>query len=248
MDPFVLPDALSVGAIIVIAGIIVAGSLVQVGLGLGFGLTVAPLLALIDPVLVPAPTLYLGMLTAAWGAFAERRAIIWREAGMAAFGRAVGVVAGIAVLASVSSEAGFELVFGGLVLLAVLLTASGWQLAFNSRSLLSMSWISGLMGTITSVGAPPLALIYRNRDPATARPTLAAFFSLGCLASLIGLYAAGEAGWRDAFLAALMLPPLVVGIAVSRLLRSGFDRWYRSLLLAVSGGAGLLLMLRGLFS
>ena len=218
----------------------------QVGLGLGFGLTVAPLLALIDPELVPAPTLYLGMLTAGWAAMAERQAIVWREVNIATAGRVAGVVAGIAILASLRSEAGFQLVFGGMVLLAVLLSAGGWQLAFNTPSLASMGAISGLMGTITSVGAPPLALIYRGREPGAARPTLSAFFSIGCLASLIGLYAAGEAGLRDAFLAVLMLPPLFAGIALSRLIRGGFDRWYRFLLLAVSGVAGLLLVLRGL--
>ena len=93
MEPFVLPETLTVGAVLLIAGVIVLGSVVQVGLGLGFGLTVAPLLALIDPALVPAPTLYLGMLTAGWAAFAERHAIVWREVNIATAGRVAGVIA-----------------------------------------------------------------------------------------------------------------------------------------------------------
>ena len=246
MEPFTLPETLTAGAVLSIAGIIVLGSVVQVGLGLGFGLTVALLLALIDPALVPAPALHLGMPTAGWAAISKRIAIAWREVGVAAAGRTAGVVVAIAVLASLSSAAGFQLVFGCMVLLAVLLSASGWQLAFNMPSLASMGVISGLMGTITSVGAPPLAMIYRERESGRARPILSAFFSIGCLVSLIGLYAAGEAGIRDAYLAALMLPPLLAGLALSRLIRGGFDRWYRFLLMTVSGVAGLLLVLRGL--
>ncbi len=248
MDLSLLPETLTAGSMILIAGIVVLGSIVQVALGLGFGLMVAPLLALIDPVLVPAPTLFLGMLTASWGALAERRAIVWPEVGIATASRIVGVAVAMAILVNLASEAEFQLIFGFLVLLAVVLTAGGWHLAFNRRSLSSMGVVSGLMGTITSVGAPPLALIYRGRDPDHARPTLAAFFTLGCAASLVGLYAAGAAGLRDAMLAALMLPPMAAGIALSRLLRGRIDRWYRRVLLALAGGAGALLVIRGLLA
>jgi uncharacterized membrane protein YfcA len=39
--------------------IVTIGAIIQAGLGMGFGLTVAPVLALVDPALVPAPALYL---------------------------------------------------------------------------------------------------------------------------------------------------------------------------------------------
>lgn len=246
MDLPILPETLSVATVVLIAAIVVLGSIVQMVLGLGFGLTVAPLLAVIDPVLVPAPTLFLGMITAAWGAVAERHGIVWREAGIATVSRAFGVLVGVVILARLTTEAGFELVFGLLVLTAVILTAGGWTLAFNTVSLSCMGVVSGLMGTITSVGAPPLALIYRGRNPSRARPTLAAFFSFGCGASLIGLYAIGAAGWRDAALAAIMVPPMLAGIALSRLLRARADAGYRGILLLMAGGAGVVLILRGL--
>ena len=61
--------------------IVFFAAVVQVGLGMGFGLTAAPLLALLDPDLVPAPTLFLGLATTSWGAFIERERINWREVG-----------------------------------------------------------------------------------------------------------------------------------------------------------------------
>ncbi len=57
--------------------IVLAASVVQAGLGMGFGLTAAPLLALIDPHLVPVPTLILGMVTAGMGAWRQHVSINW---------------------------------------------------------------------------------------------------------------------------------------------------------------------------
>nr|WP_276562512.1 sulfite exporter TauE/SafE family protein [Hoeflea prorocentri] len=223
-----------------------AGSIVQSGLGMGFGLTVAPLLALLNPELVPAPTLFLGMLTAAWGALAERAHIRWNEVAVATGGRLIGAVLGLVLLLIVSTASGFSLLFGAMVLVAVGLSAAGRSLPFNWGSLGSMGFISGAMGTITSVGAPPLALVYQGREPDAARATLAAFFAIGCGISLAGLYWAGWAGWRDAALALAMLPPMFAGLWVARFFRLRFLRWYRPWLLGVAGMAGILLVLRGL--
>ncbi len=234
-------------AIALIFGAILLGAIVQVGLGMGFGLTVAPLLALIDPALVPAPTLFLGMFTAGWAALINRQSITWSEVAIGSAGRIAGIAISIFIMAYTIGDAGFDLLFGGFVLVAVLLSVGGWHLPFNPLSLSLMGCLSGLMGTITSVGAPPLAVIYQGRDPAKSRATLSAFFSFGCLLSLVGLYAMGLAGARDAVLAIVMLPPMLLGIYLAKHLRAGFDNWYRLLLLGLSGLAGLLLVLRGLF-
>jgi hypothetical protein len=62
----------SPGLLVVIFLIVVFGTIVQSGLGMGFGLVAAPLLALIDPVMVPVPALFMGMLTSVWAALQER--------------------------------------------------------------------------------------------------------------------------------------------------------------------------------
>ena len=78
--------------------IVLAASVVQAGLGMGFGLTAAPLLALIDPHLVPVPTLIIGMVTAGMGTWRERRSVIWPEVGIGLVGRLIGVASGTYVL------------------------------------------------------------------------------------------------------------------------------------------------------
>ena len=236
----------SPGLIALVFVIVYFAAIVQVGLGMGFGLTAAPLLALINPELVPAPTLVLGMLTAGWGAWRERKAIIWNEVATGVFGRIAGVAIGAVILASMTDRKTFMLVFGLMIGLAVILSVGGWKFPFTRVNLVGVSTLSGLMGTITSVGAPPMALIYQHRPPATARPTLGAFFALGCLLSLIGLAIASRFGWHDLALAGWMLPPLFAGIITARFLGGRFDRRYRPALLAISGTAALILIVRGL--
>lgn len=246
MSPFDLPIFDKPAIIALVALVVIVGAIVQSGLGMGFGLTAAPLFALIDPVLVPAPSLFIGLVTGAVVAWRERAGIDWPEVGIGSFGRVLGVVAGTMLLTAIGDGKAFQLVFGLMVALAVLLSAGGWRLAFSWRSLTAMGIVSGLMGTITSVGAPPLAIIYQDRNPVTARPTLAAFFSAGCALSMLGLALTGFMGWHDLILGVLMLPPMIAGFLIASFTKGRFDRRYRAALLAISGFAALGLIYRGL--
>lgn len=226
--------------------IIVLGTVLQTSMGMGFGLTAGPLLALLDPSFVPGATLVLGMLTAFLAAFPERKQIRWEEVAWALVGRIPGVLVAILFLSAIRGQDTFLLAFGVMILLALLLSASGWQLAFNKGSLAAMGAISGLMGTITSVGAPPLAMIYQNKNPEHARPTLSAFFAIGCFVSIIGLMIAGWFSHADIFRVMLLLPAMFLGTFIGRNLVSVIDRRYRYALWAISGIAAVQLIIRGL--
>jgi len=226
--------------------IVLAASIVQAGLGMGFGLTAAPLLALIDPHLVPVPTLIIGMVTASMGGWRERGSIIWPEVGIGVAGRLIGVACGAFMLSQLVDRKAFMLVFGVMVAVAVILSLSGWRWTFSRFSLVSMGWLSGLMGTITSVGAPPLALIYQDRKPGEARPTLSAFFALGCAASLAGLALSGWAHLGDLYLALAMVPPMLAGVWAARRIGGRLDTRFRPALMTIAGVAAVVLIFRGL--
>lgn len=230
----------------IIFAIVIFASVVQFGLGMGFGLTAAPLLALLDPMLVPAPTLMIGMITSGWGAWRERGRIDWPEVGTASLGRLIGVALATAILTGLATRETFSLIFGLMIGAAVGLSVIGLRLKFSRSSLVGMALLSGLMGTIPSVGAPPLAILYQDRSAAAARPTLAAFFAIGCAMSLTGLFVSGWAGWRDFGLAALMVPAMILGAVMARRLDGRFDRRYRPLLLGIAGSAAAVLVVRGL--
>lgn len=229
-----------------VLAVVFLAAIVQINLGMGFGLTAAPLLALLDPALVPVPTLILGLFTASWGAWREREGIAWAEVLLGAPGRMAGVAAGAALLALITGPRPFMLAFGTLIALALILSVSGWRMPFTRGRLLAMSALSGLMGTLTSVGAPPMALLYQHRPVQTARPTMAAFFAVGCLFSITGLALAGWARPSHVLLAAIMAPGLLAGILAARAAGRLVDRRFRPALLAVSGVAAAILVARGL--
>jgi uncharacterized membrane protein YfcA len=238
-----LTDSWLLAAILVI---VFLGAIVQFGLGMGFGLTVAPMLAIIDPELVPAPTLFLGLMTAFIGAVRERHDIVWQEVGTGIFGRILGIAVAVLILASLPDRSIFELLFGLLVGLAVLFSIAGWRLNFSPINIGAMGIVSGIMGTITSVGAPPMAIVYQDKAANRARPTLAAFFALGCALSLLGLFLSGWADETDFLIALIMVPGVGAGYLASRLLKGSFDSRYRRYLLAITMLASIILIVRGL--
>lgn len=236
----------SVWVTMAIVLIVMSGSIVQAGLGMGFGLTVAPVLALIDPVLVPVPALFMGTVTAIMGAMAERNNVVWREVGIGMTGRTTGILIGSVALLQMTSQSTFSLVFGVIILLAVALSLAGWRLQLTIRNLLAMGFVSGFTGVVTSVGAPPLALIYQHRPAVETRATLAAFFAFGGMMSLIVLYASGWATLSHLWIAMFMAPPAFIGTLIGRKLRGRFDKRYRYFLLAIAAFASVLLIIRGM--
>ncbi len=242
IEPLVFNSLWIAAAVLIIVTI---GAVIQAGLGMGFGLTVAPVLALIDPALVPAPALFLGMSTSLVGAVAERQNIVWSEVGVGTVGRTTGIALGAVLLTYISDRSTFQLVFGILIAVAVTLSVFGWNVKMSTRNLLGMGWVSGFMGVITSVGAPPLALIYQSRDSQKSRPTLAAFFAVGCAMSLAALYLSGWAGMDQFWLACFMAPAAIFGTLVGARLKGRVATNYRPYLLAIAGMASVLLIIQG---
>ncbi len=226
--------------------VVTFAAMVQTALGMGFGLTAAPVLALIDPVLVPVPALYIGTATALAATLNERSAVVWSEVKTGTIGRLTGTVCGAILLLQMTSRETFSLLFGMVILLAVVLSIAGWRLEITVRNLLSMGFISGFTGVITSVGAPPLALIYQHRPANPTRATLSAFFAIGGMASLLILNAVGWGRLTHLWLALMMAPAALLGSWIGRRVRGKFDRRYRVFLLMIATVASLLLIQRGL--
>ena len=242
-EPLVFQSFWVAGLVLII---VFAGSVVQAGLGMGFGLTVAPLLALIDPVLVPVPALFMGTVTAVLGSLNEPRNIVWPEVGVGMLGRFSGIVAGAFLLISLTSKSTFLLVFGVIILCAVILSIMGWRLAFTMRNLFAMGIVSGFTGVVTSVGAPPLALIYQDKPAEQTRATLATFFAIGGATSLLILFAIGWAKVDHIYMALFMAPAAAFGTWYGQKIRGRFVSKYRGFLLGVAGFASIMLILKGL--
>lgn len=224
--------------------IIIAAAAAQSALGIGFGIVAAPVLAVIDPVLVPGTVMILGTSTAFIVAVRDRSRWNLGHLGHAFAGRVIFSLLG-ALIASLLSPRYFLLVFALLILLAVALSLSGLRVEPTRRNLFLAGSASGIMGTITAVGTPPLAIVYQHAPAAEVRANLSAFFAAGGLVSILSLAAFGGIGTADLILSLSLVPALLLGYLMSPLLVRYTDRgWMRPAMLALCVGAAGLLLVR----
>ncbi len=228
------------------AAVVFGGTVVQGSLGFGVALVGAPLLHLIDPVLVPAPMIVVGLAVSALVAWRERAGVVTREVARVLPGLALGIAAAGALMRVLSADA-LGLLFGTLVLLAVGLSAWRPPPVPGRRLLLAAGGLSGFMGTATAIGGPPLALVLQAYGGTRLRGTLSACFAPSAALSLVALAWAGHMGTREAQLGASMLPPVALGFALSARTARWLDRrWLRWGVLAISALAGVLAIERAL--
>jgi uncharacterized protein len=228
---------------IVLAGLVVAfGALVQGTVGFGIALVAAPLLTLLDPALVPVPLLLLATAHALLMLRRERGEADWVGVGWALLGRLPGIALGVLAVV-VLPQRWFVVVVAATVLVCAGLSAVRWRPRPTAAALLVAGVVSGAGGTASSIGGPPVALLYQGERGPRVRATLGAYFAVGSLMSIAGLAAAGEVGLDALRSAALLLPFMVVGFAASTPARRLLDRgWTRPAVLAVAIGGALALL------
>lgn len=225
---------------------IVFGAIGQSTIGIGFGMFAAPFLAFIEPRMVPGTVLIMGMTVSTLIVIREFRHIDRLGLSWALLGRAVGAVAAGMTIAIIPVTL-FGVLFALLILFAVLLSMIGWRLMPTRHNLVAAGLLSGYMGTITSVGAPPVALVYQHRSPQVIRPTMASFLFMGAGMSVVVLAFTGRFGVTELVLGILLLPPLFLGFYLSRFILPHLDRGFvRPLILGVTGLAACALLVRSL--
>ncbi len=201
---------------------------------------------LISPDFIPGPLLFNAVVLTVLLTHRERHSIVFSEIRWAVVGRLVGVVVAAAVVASISTD-GLALTLGILVLLLVGLSLSRLHFEPTWGSLLVAGTLSGFSGTIASVGAPPMAIVYQNAKGPRIRGTLSAFFVIGSVMSLTALLLVGRLGISEATIALKILPGLLIGFVISRRVAVVLDRGHtRHAVLGLAAAGGALLVLREL--
>jgi hypothetical protein len=227
-------------AVCVMAG----GAALQAAVGMGLGLFVFPLLALLDPRFVPGPMqvgaafLALGMVRR------ERTSVQWSGLTVAVTGLLVGTAVGVWALTLVDSQL-LTRVFGVLILLAVALSVSGMRVAPSRPSMLAGGVVAGVMGAMAGIHGPPLALVLQDASPSRLRAMLAAFFVVGYAAAILALAAVGLFGLDELLLGALLVPGAMLGYRVGPLLGRRLDGGrLRIAVLVTSAASAVALLLR----
>jgi len=226
--------------------IVAVASAVQASIGFGLALVAAPLLVLLDRAYVPGPLIATGLALGVAMAWRERSAIDTAGVRAATLGRVIGVIpAGYAL--HVVSQAAFDVLFASLVLAAVGLSLLHPRVTPTPRAVLGASVVSGFMGTITSIGGPPIALVYQRSSGPALRATLALIFVIGSLISLVALASIGRFGPAELRASAPLLVGVALGVSISQPLLPLFDRGAtRPLVLGLSAVSALAVLARAL--
>ncbi|QRF58506.1 sulfite exporter TauE/SafE family protein [Variovorax paradoxus] len=195
---------------------VLVAAFVQGATGVGFALIAAPVIGLVRPELLPVCVLVLMLPLNLYVAWRERGAIDGTGARWITGGRVAGTAGGLWVLAALSAGQ-LSLFVGASTVVAALVTLLMPAFSPGRGAFVGAGLVTGITETATGIGGPPLALVYQHQPAPTMRSTIALCFLLGELVSLAVLLATGRVGLPQLQAAALLLPALVVGAVLSRL-------------------------------
>ena len=198
------------------------GAAVQGGVGFGLGLVAAPLITVLDPTVMPGAVQVVNVTLPLFTLATEWRRVDWRGLGFALLGRLPGSALGALVVVYVSTRT-LGVLVGAMVLMAVAVTASAPAIPKNGGTLAVAGFVSGVTGTATGIGGPPLGIVYQHARGPQIRATLAMFFFLAAAQSMAILLAVGRLPGRAVVAGAALIPFMVAGFAVSGPLRRFVD-------------------------
>jgi len=232
---------------LLIANVIVAfAGFVQTTTGIGFAMVAVPMLVLVDLSYAPGPSLFVMLFLALAMVLGS-----WRDIDSGGFsalfpGLLIGTIIGSQLIGTLSASA-FGVVFGSIVLAALALGQFGFSPTPSPAVNVSGGFVSGLMGTISGIHGPPLAVLYQRAEPAKARATIAFVFVFASAMSLVLLYWAGRFGGQDALAGLALLPGLAVGFLVASTGRRYIsDRVARGAMLGIAAVSAVVLIGRSI--
>jgi uncharacterized protein len=241
--PMYEPWALAGAMLIVFLGAAVQGSV-----GTGFAVVSAPILALIDPDFVPIAPQFLALMIAVSSLVRERAGLDMAGVGWVIVGRIPGSLAAAAVLTYAVGRT-IDFLIGGIVLIAVLVLMSGVRVPLTTGTRIVAGAFSGFSGTASSIGGPPIALLYRDQRGPTVRATLGVIFTIGIVINLIVLTVTGILDRDDIITAAMLTPATALGFAGSSFLHTRVEgNILRTGILVVAATSAVALLLRASFS
>jgi uncharacterized protein len=200
--------------IVLVLFVIFIGSFIQSSIGFGLAIVAAPVLFLIDPLYVPAPITVSALTLSVANSYSHWRSISFRGLKFAILGRVPGTISGGLLLLWIDQRA-LALWLGLSVLVAVALSMSHIVFKANEKSLFCAGFLSGFMGTSTSIGGPPMALVMQHQENDFIRANLAAFFVVSCCMSLVMLTSIGRFGLEHIVISVPLMPATLAGYWVA---------------------------------
>jgi hypothetical protein len=222
---------------------ITLGATLQASTGLGAGLVIVPLLALLRPDLVPGSLLFASLVLSSLMALRGRKHINFKHVHLIWVGLCSGALAG-AVLLSKIPVGLLGSFFGCLILCAVVISLCGVRIPLSGPSALLAGSLAALMGSTGGMGISVLGFLYQYEDSKGLRATLGFLSFSATLVILAALVVFGKFDRHEAVLGVQLIPGFIFGYVISgKLLTFAQPRYCRGavLLIATVGAASLIL-------
>lgn len=192
-------------------------SFVQTSIGFGLAVVAAPFLFYLNPAYVPAPIIMAALINSIFTCWRFRAHLELGVLKFAIIGRVPGSIVGAGLLLVVSPRI-LAILIAAVIGLGMGANFLRINIPFTQRNLGIAGFLSGVMGTSTSIGGPPVAILMQGQKANVIRGNLAAFYMFSCVISLTMLLLTGHLGMRELTLAAPLIPASLVGsVLASRL-------------------------------
>ena len=216
------------------------GCWLQSAVGFGMAVVAAPVIVFIRPEWVPYVLVITALPLCLINAWDQRHGLQPRDMIVPMLTRIPGTVLGTWLLLYMSTV-WLQIAVSFCVLLAVLVSARSVHFDATPARLGWAGLIGGFMGTTTSIGGPPLALVMQHGSPLTVRANLSLYFAFSVLTSITGYTLAGMLDRHILLVSLSFLPCPLLGFAVGVRSRAWVDRGkFRYALLGVCSVAAVL--------
>jgi uncharacterized protein len=211
-----------VSTYVLLGATVLIAAFVQGSTGLGFALISGPVVGMVEPRLLPVFLLIQMIPLNGYVTWRERHALDGAGTTWISLGRFVGTFGGLGVLFLVTEQQ-LSLLIGISTVVAVLMTVLAPSFEPGRGAFLTAGLVTGVTETSTGVGGPPLALVYQHRPAPVLRSTVAACFLIGEVISLVILAISDSISSDQLRMAVLLLPAVIVGALLSRLVHHRLD-------------------------
>lgn len=194
--------------------IVLVGSFVQSATGFGLAIVTAPLLLLLSADYIPAPITVVALVLSIINVLYYRHSLELRGLMYALIGRIPGSICGGFLLLWLSPST-LSLFIGILVLVAVMISLFPVKIEPTNGRMTVAGFLSGVFGTSSSIGGPPLALLLQHQAANSIRANLSAFFVVSSIISLIVQWQVERFTWHHFYLSLPLLPAAVIGFWLS---------------------------------
>ena len=234
---------------LIVLFLIILGAITQSAIGIGFGIP-AGILVLLEPSMVPSCIILMGSFLALSNAMLSYKDIIKVDLIYSYTGRVIGSILAMPLIFLTLGTDYYLIIFGVLLLIATYLSAKKWDIVATKKNITIAGTASGLMGTLTGIGGPPMAIVYQNSSAKKVVATLNMFFGIGALFSVLLFIYYDLINLPEVMKSIYLAPGLIIGTYIGRrkIIREFVNRNLKNLIIAVCFISAVVIILDAIIS